>query len=83
MVLSQSPFQPFAAWYALVCSISVLLMQGYWVFLKGESSQPRKPNEISLTPLLSSDNWDTPSFIFAYAMPIVRHLAGFSRATKR
>ncbi|KAK4049023.1 general amino acid permease agp2 [Microbotryomycetes sp. JL201] len=31
----RSRFQPFAAWYALVASILVILMQGYGVFLKG------------------------------------------------
>ncbi|KAM0787408.1 hypothetical protein ACM66B_003492 [Microbotryomycetes sp. NB124-2] len=31
----RSRFQPYAAWYALVASILVILMQGYGVFLKG------------------------------------------------
>lgn len=31
---ARSPFQPFAAWYALICSILVMLIQGYGVFLK-------------------------------------------------
>ncbi|KAK4055999.1 general amino acid permease agp2 [Microbotryomycetes sp. JL221] len=31
----RSRFQPFAAWYAFISSIIVILMQGYGVFLKG------------------------------------------------
>ncbi|KAM0754005.1 hypothetical protein T439DRAFT_322887 [Meredithblackwellia eburnea MCA 4105] len=44
-------FLPYGAWYALFCSIFAILMQGYFIFLKGA--------------------WDTPSFFFAYTMPIV------------
>ncbi|GAA5903761.1 hypothetical protein JCM6882_003409 [Rhodosporidiobolus microsporus] len=32
----RSPFQPYAAYYALVCSILVTLVMGYEVFLKGQ-----------------------------------------------
>lgn len=71
---SQSPFQPFAAWYALVSSTLVLFMQGYSVFLKGKHRRILG-TETSLIPLPPQDNWDTPNFIFAYAMPIVRPFA--------
>ncbi|GAA5854013.1 hypothetical protein JCM8547_008193 [Rhodosporidiobolus lusitaniae] len=47
----RSRFQPYAAYYSLICSVLVTLLQGYTVFLE--------------------DNWSTPTFIFAYGMPVI------------